>query len=272
MTSRWLKPKKIISILISLVLVLILAVSFGQVMGSYYLENISKDPGELGPRPPVSRENTGRTRVLRLNKYTYYTILLSEQNDRDAVLNLGQSLAQKGLPVIITGNPPYRVLLGFINNGEKLSSLAESIRIDEKKGTVIRSEINSISYKFSSHDTFAEKNIAPYIGRLSTALEKSLALYSGIRTEEENIKNNKARFAALAGELEKLAAEGEQLSKEIKDSGLASRISSLSASLRKWAQSLRHLESGWSDTSLLISQQQALVFLQEYEEFLKETN
>jgi len=277
-----------------LVLALVIGATllFGQVLGRFYLANILQVPSaDVAQRPLASRGNaapdnpqreqilsrqTGTARVgqsqkmkvLRLTKEQYYTIVLAESAQREEALQLGQRLGEQGLPVIVTAQAPYRVLLGFVNNEARLATLAERIKIGEKAGRVSCETLNGVAFKFPADDTFAAETLAPYLGRISVCLAKGLLLYKNITVADEEMIALRPKFAVLAGELEKVAAEGAQIAAASQDEA----IKGLAELCGQWGQGLGELGREWGDDRLLKSQQQALVLLEEYHRFLSTTN
>jgi hypothetical protein len=260
-----------------LIILLVIAASlfFGQVLGSFYLGNISRgSAGENGLEgiTPSWREGTKKKKVLRLNQFDYYSVQAGAFSSRETALLLGNSLARKGLPAVIAGQSPCRVLVGFLNNREKLLGLAESITVDGSKAAVVQGQVNSVSFKFTAGDKEAEEDIAPFLGRLSTCLHKGLLLYSNVDIEGENMKEHRPRFGLLARELEELGRKGRSIAGENKQSAYSAGVLILAGRCENWAASLLKLEETWQGTQMLISQQQALALLEDYHSFMAESN
>jgi hypothetical protein len=277
-----------------LVLALVMATTIliGQVLGRFYLANILKAPSaDVAQRPLASRGSIAsdnpqreqilsrqtaaarlgqsqKMKVLRLTKEQYYTIVLAESAEREEALQLGQRLGEQGLPVIVTAQAPYRVLLGYVNNEAKLATLAERIKIDEKAGRVSGETLNRVAFKFPADDTFAAETLAPYLGRISVCLAKGLMLYKNITVADEEMIALRPKYAVLAGELQKLAAEGEKIAVASQNES----IKRLAGLCGKWGQVLGELGQEWGDDRLLKSQQQALALLEEYHRFLSASN
>ncbi len=229
-----------------------------------------------------SRVQEKKVKVLRLNKEQYYTIVVGTCDHREEALQLGQELGERGLPVIVTAVAPYRVLLGFVNNEEKLSALAQRIRVNEKAVGICCDTLNKVAYKFRAEDAFAAETIAPYLGKISVCLTKGLLLYKNITVADEEMIALRNKFPVLAAELKEVAAEGEKI--EADNSGNSAQaagsfgasqlgtIRRLAELCREWSVSLEELSTQWDDAQLLRSQQQALVLLEEYHRFLASTN
>lgn len=257
------RPAKFMTFILVLLFILVISLSFGQVLGNYYYEQIAST------KQASYEVRSAAKKVLRLNKATYYSILVAEFTKRETAVQLGNTLAEKGLPAIITGGSPYRVLLGFFNNRESLTSLAGSLKIDGQTPAVITGEINSVSFKFLKEDQLAEKEVAPFLGQLSTCLHKGLLLYSSI--DMENLKEKKPKFLLLAAELEKIAECGRLLAQKEK-SVYTEGLNTLAERCVKWSESLRNLEKSWAVLPLLVSQQHALALLENFHRFMENTN
>jgi len=270
LTSRGRASKRIISLVFSLVLILAASLLFGQVMGNLYLENIAAQ-GD-GPSSIPDSPKTEKTKVLRLKELTYYTVEAAVYPEREAALSLGSILAAKGLPVVIGGSNPSRVRLGFINNEGKLVPLAQTIGVDGKKGKVSRGQIISVSFKFAGSDSYSSQKVAPFLGELSICLEKALLVNSDIDCAAEQLKILKPKFAELAGDVESLSAKCLEIANQNKESPHAPYLANLAAVLYNWGQSLNKLTANWDSANLLVSQQQALVVVEEYQSFLNSTN
>jgi len=255
---------------VSLILVLIASLLFGHVLGNLYLGNIASETGGSIAVPVPA--NGGKTKVLRLKVLTYYTVEAAAYNEHETALNLGKSLAENGLPVVVTGSVPHRVRLGFLNNEENLAPLARSILVDGKRAEVVRGEINASSFKFAAADKYAAEEVAPFLGEVSLNLEKALLLNAGVDCQEDQLSKLRPKVAELASDVEALAAQGAELASRGKDSPYAPYLANLSAALHNWGQSLNDLAVVWNNGKLLSSQQQALVVLEEYGRLIDATN
>lgn len=255
-------PGRAITVIFIICIVLAVSLLFGQVLGGFYLGNIGKTvPDEVGDIP--------KRMVLRLTKTPYYSIQAGVFSERKKALLLGEVLAEKGLPAVITRD--FRVLIGFLNNQGKMQSLAKSITIDGQNPVIVRGEINAVSFKFPAGDNHAAEEIAPFLGRLSLCLQKGLMLYSSTAIEDKSFQGLKPKFLQLAGELEGVAETGRFLA-EKGDASYAPGLLVLSQFCKNWAQSIRELEEKWQDSALMISQQQGLALLHEYHHFMEATN
>lgn len=270
---------KFVSFLVAIVLVILFTLFLGQVLGKYYLANIqgSEVQGEPVKRNLPSRgsNNAGelnkKKKVLRLKKVEYYTILVATVEQQEEALRIGQELGEKGFPVVITGGESYRILLGFLNNKEKLAPLAERIRVGEGRAQVISESLNKVAFKFEARDTFAAEKIAPFLGKISLCLEKGLLLYKNITIADEETAGLRSKYVLLADSLEEAANEGLQIAQEIK-TGSGDDLKSLSRLCMEWAQVLRLLDKEWTDLTLLKGQQQGAALLEEYHRFILKTN
>lgn len=272
MRSRRSSHKKSLSLLISLVLVLVASLLFGQVMGNLYLDNIATANHDSPSSPDQVGDSGGRTKVLRLKTIPYYTIEVVGYEERETAIRLGNTLAEKGLPVVITGTAPFRVRLAFLSNEEKLLPLAQTILVDGNRAKVIKGELNVIPFKFASNDAYSTEKIAPFLGDLSLCLEKALLLNSDLDTNAANVSRLKPKFAELAGDVEILAQKSLEIASQGKDSKHVTYLADLAMLLHNWGQSLVLLGTDWSNAQLLNSQQQALVVVEEYQRFLNSTN
>jgi hypothetical protein len=117
-------------------------------------------------------------------------------------------MGKEGFPVIVTGEAPYRVLLGFMGKAEKLSPLAERIRVENKTPKVICEKLNEDVFKFDADDTYAAEKIAPFLGKISLCLEKGLALYENTGVNGEEAAALKNKISVLTKNVEELANEG----------------------------------------------------------------
>lgn len=257
-----------LKVLVSIILILGISAYFGQVMGGFYLGNLAKSDNRVD-----SIAGIGNTKkILRLKNIDYYTIQAAAFSDQISAVKVGEILAEKGFPVVVTGAAPYRVLLGFVNDGSKLTKLAGSILVEGQKAQVIKGQVNSASFKFDSKDSFAKEQAAPFLGELSSSLEKALLLYSGITTTDQDISRYKSKFTVLAKELDELAEKGENITTDNKKSELYQGIKELSRLCINWSRGLLLLEGYWNDEQLILTQQQALVLLEEYHRFINATN
>lgn len=260
------RPGKILTFTIMLSLILLLSLLFGHVLGSFYLENITND--KLNPNAGANV----KTKVLRLNKIPYYTIQAGVFTKKESALSLGNTLAEKGLPAVIMEDDSYYVMVGFLNNWDKLSVLADSITIDGQKPIVLKKEINTISFKFTTGDTLAENDIAPFLGDISTSLHKGLILYTDINYEEKTLLEVESKFVLLADELGRLALVGNELADKSKDSGYSEGLVILAKRCGNWAECLKKIKGSDQGLQVLISQQQALALLEDYHRFMAITN
>lgn len=257
-----------LKVLVLIFLILGVSIFFGQVMGGFYLGSLTRSD-HLGDN--IIGGSTGK-KVLRLKIIDYYTVQAASFKEKDSAVKVGNALAEKGLPVVVTGKAPYRVLFGFVNDQSKLAVLAGSIRVEGQKVQVIKGQINSTSFKFDPQDSFARDQAAPFLGGISTSLEKALLLYNGITVLDEDISRYKGKFSILARELDDLAGTGKNIAADNKDSVLYIGIAELSRICGNWAQGLHKLEGSWNDAQLILTQQQALVLLEEYHCFIDGTN
>lgn len=209
-----------------------------------------------------------KKKVLRLEKKTYYCIYLAQYEQRKKAVLLGECLAKKGFPVVVSSTSPYQVYLGFINNKEKLQSLAERITIDGQNTKVIVGEINNCAYKFLAKDEFAAQKIAPFLGKIDTCLKKALLLYSDTSMNSKQMQKHKTKYTILAEEIEKTAAIGFRIAEEAKNRKEKDQISGLAERCQIWSHSLKALSENWQDTQLLDAQQKALALLLNYHQFI----
>lgn len=268
MTSLRRNPLNTLKVLVLIVLILGISVYFGQVMGGFYLGNLARSDNRVDAKPGAAATK----KILRLKNIEYYTIQAAAFNDQDSSAKVGKVLAEKGFPVVVTGEAPHQVLLGFVNDGSKLAALAESIQVNGQKAKVIKGQVNCVSFKFDSRDSFAQNMAAPFMGELSNSLEKGLLLYSGITTSDQDIGRYRNKFTVLARELDELAKKGENITADNNESGLCQGIIELSGLCKSWSEGLLKLESSWNDAQLVLTQQQALVLLEEYHRFINTTN
>ena len=266
MRSRRRIQKRVFSITLIFLIILTVSVCFGQVLGNFYLTNINKET------LPSSVESNIKIKALRLNKFDYYCVLAGTYTIQEQALSVGNSLAQKGLPAVISGGSPYTVLLGFVNNPESLLPLADSIQVDGQKAIVQKGEVNTVSFKFEAKDSFAGGQVAPFLGSISVCLNKGLLLYTGVSAHEDTIQQFRPKFSVLALELQDLAKKGTNLAASEQAATFAEALSILALRCRKWAESLQQLEKQWQDINILVSQQQALALLEDYGCFLADTN
>lgn len=270
---------KILSFLLAIVLVIFFTLFLGQVLGKFYLANIQggEVQEELVKRSLPSRgsSNAGelnkKKKVLRLKKVEYYTILVATVDRQEEALRIGRELGKKGLPAVVTRGDSYRILLGLLNNREKLIPLAERIKVGEVRAEIISESLNKLAFKFEASDTFAAGKIAPFLGKVSLCLEKGLLLYKNITIADEEIASLRPKYALLADSLEEAANEGAQIAQEIK-TGTGDDLKTLSRLCKEWAQVLRLLDQEWTDLTLLKGQQQGSALLEEYHRFIAKTN
>jgi len=261
------------------ILIFLFALFLGQGLGRFYLGNITREVSAEPVQKKIiasrgnnlSREFQTKMKVLRLNQADYYTILVATLEERELALQVGKELGQKGLPVIVTGEGPYQILLGFVNNQETLIDLAKKIKVEAKEAEVRKDCLNKVAFKFTVDDTFAAERIAPFLGEISLCLEKGVLLYSSTGVKEEKLILLRPKFSELADSLENIANEGMVICKGRNDE--PGRLLGLLSDLCiEWAQSLRLVEKEWTDLALLKSQQQGLVLLEEYHRYIKTTN
>jgi len=276
LTSRKRQHRKPLSPVLALLLVLVVSVCFGQVLGKFYIGNISGDEdGKVDQGsylPLLFEEGTGKKKVLRLKKLDYYSIRAGVFNEQEPAVLLGKTLAEKGLPAIVTGSSPHLVLVAFVNNNEVLLPLADSIRVDGEKAVVVKGVVNAVSFKFDANDAAAADIVAPFLGELSVSLNKGLLLYNSVSTRDEVMKNVKPKFAVLAREVEGLAGRGFEIAKTQKDSPYREAVYNIAQRCSDWAASLSNLDANFQDAQLLISQQMALALLEDYHGFIAGTN
>lgn len=256
--------------MITLLLILTFSLTFGQVLGNLYLENLDSHSGSTIPTPVTK----GKVNVLRLNVIKYYTVEVASYEEREKAVKVGNILAEQGIPVVITGTAPYRVQLGFLNQAEKLSPLAQAITVDGQKARIIEKEINSLAYKFPEENVLARERIAPFLGQVSLALEKAVLLNGEIDCTLSHFVLIKPKFLELAEYIVILTAEGQEIVGLLQegDPQQVDYFISLVEALSKWASSVKELETEWNDRQLLISHQHTLAVIEEYQSFIKLTN
>ncbi len=266
------RKKRTVTVIALIAVMLFVSLCCGQVLGRYLLNKMvgagNKNPAET---EVTGRQTAGR-KVLRLEQFCYYTVKVGCE-DYEKSLELGNALAREGIPAVVAGKPPWCVMVGFLNNEENLALLAGKIRALGCEASVIRVGVNDVFFKFDASDKKAAEEIAPFLAKLSVSLHKGLLLYNGTSVKEEGLADFKPKFAVLAQELSAMTAKGRAIG-----SGLASgdmrreAINRLAGYCEEWAQSLQELNNGWSDGSLLLSQQRALALAEEYKRFLSDTN
>ena len=141
----------------------------GQGLGRFYLGNITRElSAENLQRKVISSRGkqsvqgvVSKMKVLRLKQVDYYTILVATLKERDIALQVGNELGQKRVTlVIVTGEGPYQILLGFVNNQETLIDLAKKIKVGAKEAEVKKDCLNKVAFKFTAEDTYAAEKIA----------------------------------------------------------------------------------------------------------------
>lgn len=242
-------------------LILVFSLHFGQVIGNLYINNIQQEVREEEP--------SGTKKVLRLKKLAYYSVLIASFQEKEQAILLGQELSLKEIPVVITGQVPYQVLVGFLNNQDNFITLLQSLKVEGQEAEIVKAEINQIAFKFDPDDQYSQETVAPFLGKLSLCLEKALFLYTDINTNNPEVLQIRNKFSLLAQDLEEMADEGWVIAEKDQNSKLSQEIAFLSQRLEKWAQSIKNLENNWQNTSMLISQQQALALVDEYMRFLE---
>ncbi len=267
MRGRGRSVKKTILVLVFIICALTISLCFGQVIGKYYLTRINHDVVESDPYRLLAH-SSGKKKVLRLEKKTYYSILIAQYQQQKTAVLLGERLAEKGWPAVISSTSPYQVYLGFINNKEKLQSLAERIKVEGQETQVITGEINNCSYKFPAEDKFAAQKIAPFLGKIDICLKKAVLLFSDISVQSEEMLKYKTKYANLAEELEKTATTGFKIAEEAKNRKEKDQIKGLAEGCRLGAESMRALSENWQDIKLLDAQQKALALLLNYHQFI----
>lgn len=268
LTSIRRNPLGPLKVLTAVVVILVVSAFFGQVMGRLYLGNLARFDYPV----VIHKKYNYLKKVLRLKVFAYNTVEVAVFSDEARSRQVAGILAENGLPAAVTGNGPFTVNVGFVNDGSKLETLASSIQVDGQKARVVKGEVNTASFKFSPEDSFARDQVAPFLGRISTSLEKGLLLYSGVSVQDEDLSCYRGKFGILAGELEGLARGGDELAVLNEGSGISQSIAALSRCCRTWSEGLHKLEETWNDGQLLLTQQQALVLLEEYHSLLESTN
>lgn len=244
---------------IVLALVLLATLLLGRGLGHFYLSNMAEGTPEIPTRNVflTSRgEFPGKKRVLRLNQVPCYTWQIASLEEKKEALKIGKQWSQKGYPVIITGEGPFEVLLGLVNQKEGFNTL-------EIPGELKEDCLNKIAFKFAAEDFESAEKIAPFLGQVSLCLEKGLFLYPHFVLNEE-LALCRPKFVQLADSLLEVAQIGEKIEEEA--------ILQLVKLCVEWEMSLRLMEKEWTQAAYLKSQQQALVLLEEYHRFLKQTN
>jgi hypothetical protein len=265
--------KRFLSIFVVVAAVVVASLVLGQVIGGFYLVNLTKDEiVTVNGSKSSEQDSSGKKKVLRLKKFAFYTVQVAAFNQQEEALSLGRKLAEKSLPVVITGEPPHKVWLGFVNNQEKLLILANSIQVNGQKSIVVKGEVNSIAFKFAAGDTFAEKEIAPFLGRISLCLEKGLLLYGSTGIKDYPESDYKGKFSLLAGELQEVSTMGLNIARQEKARETAQGILILTERCRDWAKSLEQLNGQWQEEKLILSQQQALALVEDFHRFLGNSN
>ncbi|QNB47569.1 hypothetical protein BR63_15585 [Thermanaerosceptrum fracticalcis] len=264
---------RLLSIFLVVSAVVAASLVLGQVVGGFYLVNLAKDEiATVNPTKSAEQDSSGKKKVLRLKQFNYYTVQIAAFSQQEEALALGRKLAEKSLPVVITGEPPYKVCLGFVNNQEKLLTLANSIQVNGQKSIVVKGEVNSIAFKFAAEDTFAEKEIAPFLGRVSICLEKGLLLYGSTDIKDYPESDFKGKFSLLVGELYEVSTMGLNIARQEKARETTKGILILTERCRDWAKSLEVLNGQWQEKNLILSQQQALALVEDYYRFLGNSN
>jgi hypothetical protein len=200
---------------------------------------------------------------LRLKQVETYSILVTSSANKENALLIAREMGKKGYPVIVTGQTPYRVLMGFCGQEEKLTALAARIKVGKDGAKVICEQLNKEAFKFASDDSYAEKEIAPFLGKVTLCLEKGIIIYNNAGVSGEETSALKNRISALAKSVEELANEGLGLTEE-----KYKYIRVLSERAKTWAVSLRRLEANITEANLLENQQKALALKEEYHYFL----
>ena len=268
--QRQSKLKRLFSTFAVVAAVIAASIVLGQVIGGFYLVNLSKN--ETVVLEIKNSEQDSKKKILRLKKFPFYTVQMAAFNSKEEAVSLGRKLAEKGLPALITGESPHKVWLGFVNNQEKLLALADSILVNNQKSIVVKGEVNSVAFKFTAGDTFAEKEIAPFLGRISICLEKGLLLYGSPSIRDYSESDYKDKFSLLAGELKEVSAMGLNIARQEGASGVADGILVLTERCRDWAKSLDELNNQWQVQKLILSQQQALALMEDFHRFLGNSN
>ena len=269
--QRQSKLKRLFSTFAVVAAVIAASIVLGQVIGGFYLVNLSKDKTATVLETKNSEQDS-KKKILRLKKFPFYTVQVAAFNRKEEAVSLGRKLAEKGLPALITGESPHKVWLGFVNNQEKLLDLADSILVNNQKSIVVKGEVNSVAFKFAAGDTFAEKEIAPFLGRISSCLEKGLLLYCSPSIKDYSESDYKEKFFLLAGELKEISAMGLNIARQERASGAADGILVLTERCRDWAKSLEELNGQWQEQRLILSQQQALALMEDFHRFLGNSN
>ena len=268
---------KMVPIFFAVVVIISVTIFLGQVLGKYYLGNMQGQvlQEDLVNKGIPSRGNAGeinkKKKVLRLKEVNYYTILVTTVEQQDEALRIGQELGKQGFPVVITGGDSYRILLGLLNNEEKLAPLAQRIKVGESGAQVISEKLNKVAFKFEASNTFAAEKIAPFLGKISLCLEKGILLYHNIGVTDAETSALAEKYLALAASLEEAANEGEQIAEET-DPGWSGDVKNLAQLCKEWAYILRLLVQQGTDLTLLKGQQQGLALLEEYHRFVLTTN
>lgn len=271
MTSRMRLHRRKFSIILAVLLIILLAVCFGQVVGKYYLKSITLQ--SESNREQTLRETAGKKKVLRLKQLDYYSIEAGSCQERERALLLGNSLGQKGLPVVITGQSPYRVVLGFAGKAANLELLAVGIQVEGQKAQVVKGQLNEFSYKFDAGDNYAAQVIAPFIGQISSCLENAIPLYT--ETNVEYMRGNTelaGKYKVLTEKITQTASQGLSIAQDERTRQIAENITALSQRLSDWSQSQQSLEQDLNERQFLVCQQRALALLEDYHRFLAGTN
>lgn len=248
------KQKGIFTAVMAVLLVLAVSVCIGQVVGKYYLKNISG----YGAGQTVEKK-----KALKLKRFDYYYIQVASCTKQNTAVQLADLLAKQELPVVVIGKQPFRVLLGFVNKSDKLQPLADSIIIDGQKTTVYQGQINDESFKFAPQDLYAAQVVAPFLGQISDCLEKSLSLFTKTDLNAGHLPEIKEEYHVLASTVENIASQGQSIDKgQTPDS--YDKISSLTKRCQEWAQDLRAMGDESAAYEFLVCQQQALALLEDY--------
>jgi hypothetical protein len=268
------RSRRLVSVFPILVLVVLVTLGMGQVLGNYYLKNITRD-GKLdfssGPQESLPPAN-GKRKVLRLEKLDYYTLQLAVYDSREEAFSLGYELAKKGLPVVITAGSPSKIVMGFVNKKEGLDGLSSTLVAKGFDPVLVKGQVNSVAFKFEADDSFASERIAPFLGDITFCLEKALLLYESTDSREERTFAFRDRYSLLAEELEEAGKRGLVIGKEVSRKDYSLGIQRVAERCLLWAESLRQAEESWGDLPLLISQQQAQALVDEYHLFIALSN
>ncbi|MDK2823336.1 MAG: hypothetical protein PWQ67_2467 [Clostridia bacterium] len=266
--------RKLFTLVIATITVLIVSILFGQLLGGFYIYNLLVGDNLSLEHKEVKLQATPmeKRKVLRLEPIDFYTIQVGIYPEVKSAQSSIDKLVNLGLRPFVSSEPPFKIWVGCfgeISLGKELENALKQQGFDAFRGKGL---INDRALKFPSNNIFMKEKFAPLLGKYDLVLRHSIKMFRSPKISEYSLDLWENMITKVQSEISEAVTYLDNLKEMEESKDYHRELLNLKEKAISYGQSLNLILKSKSDEAVLYSQGHLLELIAAYHNLITNTN